>query len=146
MSETVEELRQLVYMPGDWVCDKCGFEQHNRTLHARDGQVSAPRLEEIQTCPNDGQPMRRMTWKEGCESNYVAALRFMTDHDEVSKMARHIAQHGGPESRRFYGDHACGECIQEFHLHDSRRPEEQPFVCAFHLAGKIVKERGLVII
>lgn len=83
--EEAAKLRQQVYMPGDWHCDKCGFEQHNRTLRAFDGAVSAPRIEEVQTCPNDGEQMRRVTWKEGSESNYECAIRFLNEREEKEK-------------------------------------------------------------
>lgn len=82
----VAKLQQLVYMPGDWVCDTCGFTQHSRTLHASTGDVSAPRFEEVQICPNkDGQPMRRVTWKEGSESNYEAGERFLKENATLKR-------------------------------------------------------------
>jgi hypothetical protein len=51
-------------MPGAWVCDKCGFVLQNSTLHVADGSVSANTADECKGCPNDGGPMRALTWRE----------------------------------------------------------------------------------
>lgn len=78
-----EELMQLVYVPGSWKCDLCGFEQNNRTLHVSTGDVTAPTIEEIPICPNrhslkgEAIQMRRLTWKEASEANYEFATTIL---------------------------------------------------------------------
>lgn len=50
-------LDNLVFMPGDYKCPKCGFVNHRRSLSARTGEVRASIIEEDLQCPNDGAQM-----------------------------------------------------------------------------------------
>lgn len=76
-------LSQDVYLPGTWKCGKCGFEQNNRVLNVQTGNVTAPRLEEVQVCPNDGELMRRVKWREASEDNYRFATSLLDERDQL---------------------------------------------------------------
>ncbi len=125
----VAELRQQVYMPGDWKCDTCGFMQHNRVLNPETGECGARKVEEIPICPNkDGSPMRRMTWKEGSESNYEAAMRFMSERDGQSAFTDVLATAAGSYLKEAdillkedaKCDHEVGICYCSYHrAHDA---------------------------
>jgi hypothetical protein len=54
---------QLIYVPGQWRCAKCGFVLNQRWLNAGDGSVTA-RDEPGEKCPNDGSPLWRTTWRD----------------------------------------------------------------------------------
>ena len=51
------------FVPGHWRCAKCNFRLITSTLNAADSTVTA-RDEPGEHCPNDGQPLWRMTWRE----------------------------------------------------------------------------------
>jgi hypothetical protein len=71
-------------------------------------------------------------------------MKAPTDND-INVMVRHLLSHGDPAQTRarFWGDHACDQCIKELHLTDSRRPGKK-FTCGYHIAQRIAKERGIV--
>lgn len=52
------------WMPGAWICDKCGFVLQKNILHAADGAISADTCPINNVCPNDTTLMRPMTWRE----------------------------------------------------------------------------------
>lgn len=56
-------LEALAYAPGDWACPTCGFVESKRTLHAPTGYVGVSDAAAL-PCPNDGQFMARLTWKQ----------------------------------------------------------------------------------
>jgi hypothetical protein len=58
------EAKASVYVPGAWHCDKCGFDLTKSILHARSGNIGADLGQHVEPCPNDGNAMRRTTWKE----------------------------------------------------------------------------------
>lgn len=57
------ERDDAMYVPGTWVCPQCGFVQENLTLHALTGAVTV-RADPALPCPNDGEFMRRLTWRD----------------------------------------------------------------------------------
>lgn len=62
-------------MPGAWACDKCHFILQKNVLHASDGAVSADMSLLNVVCPNDGQLMRPLTWREANEELYERAVK-----------------------------------------------------------------------
>lgn len=56
------ELEAQVYVPGHLQCDRCNFRLVSSNLNAMDGSVTARNTADI--CPNDGLPMRRVTYRE----------------------------------------------------------------------------------
>ena len=72
MSEFSEE--EMVYVAGDWVCPKCSFRLHKRILRASDGAVGVDLSEVGEPCPNDGETMQRLTWKQDAEDANRVAL------------------------------------------------------------------------
>lgn len=65
-------------VPGEWICDKCGFVLSTRTLNAHSGAVGVRAIVETEPCPNDGTPLRSMTWKELAEAQ-LAGARSLSD-------------------------------------------------------------------
>ena len=57
----------LIYAPGQWECPKCKFYQVMNILAVNQGMVAAD-TKIADPCPNDGELMRRVTWKEICAS------------------------------------------------------------------------------
>lgn len=73
----IERYKVNHYMPGAWVCDKCGFGLYKRVLAMSVGEVFVDNADVDERCPNDGQQMRRKTWKEVCaqQEKYIDTLR-----------------------------------------------------------------------
>jgi hypothetical protein len=66
----VEDKAVAGHVPGNWVCESCGFVLHKRFLAAQTGQVGTDDRSKIELCPNDNTLMRRQTWREyadGCD-------------------------------------------------------------------------------
>lgn len=72
-----------IYVPGNWTCLKCGFALSQQTLSASTGEVGVTVAQVMQMngeiCPNDGQPMRRTTWRERAASNQAWGESLMED-------------------------------------------------------------------
>ncbi len=65
-------LRGHLHIPGTWVCPTCGFLLKKCFLHAQNGAVAVNDADESELCPNDGAPLRRVTWKEECKKSLEA--------------------------------------------------------------------------
>lgn len=57
-------MRNDAEMPGAWICDRCNFVLQKSILFAGDGSVAADTSPLNEVCPNDGQLMRPLTWRE----------------------------------------------------------------------------------
>ncbi len=55
---------ELIYAPGEWKCEQCGFNLIKKALYVQTGQIGMDREEDLEGCPNDGSWMKRVTWKE----------------------------------------------------------------------------------
>lgn len=55
-----------MYVPGLWHCRTCGFVQARSILSAATGEIHANPEIYTEPCPNDGDVMFPMTWKEQC--------------------------------------------------------------------------------
>lgn len=51
-------------VPGEWTCDKCGYGESRRILSAIDGSVGVQPMAVDPRCPNDGERLRALTWRE----------------------------------------------------------------------------------
>jgi len=69
MTETIKDAE----MPGAWICDKCKYELHNKVILTNDGSIRANTSPINHPCPNDGQLMRPITWREMNERLYDRA-------------------------------------------------------------------------
>lgn len=49
--------------PGLWRCPRCNFVCVHSTMNAYDGSITA-NLDEPEPCPNDGEHLNRVTWRE----------------------------------------------------------------------------------
>ena len=63
----LEQLRKEHYAAGVWLCPKCSFTQFKNILYVGNATVAADPTILDMACPNDGELMRRVTWKERCE-------------------------------------------------------------------------------
>ncbi len=70
-----------IYVPGCWICVKCGFALSQQTMFMASGTIGVTKEQILavdgELCPNDGEPMRRETWHERAESNYKWGLDLM---------------------------------------------------------------------
>lgn len=82
---------ELVYVPGDWVCPKCGFVQSMRTLHADSGAVGTS-PEVPLPCPNDGQYMERLTWKQHAQNATEVATMALEGERLAKKQAEDMGR------------------------------------------------------
>lgn len=53
-----------LYVPGQWMCPKCGFMQGKSFIGANTGNVWANLEVHDEPCPNDGAKMERLTWEQ----------------------------------------------------------------------------------
>ncbi len=72
-----------MYVPGDWTCPKCNFSLSKQTIFVNSGEVGCSRDDvmrmEGEFCPNDGEPMRRTTWRERAEDNRKWGMSLMEE-------------------------------------------------------------------
>src|ERR1039458_7853020 len=61
----LDDIDALLYKPGSFVCPKCGFVLEVRTISVSTGQIGIRKDgEHADPCPNDGETMNRVTWKD----------------------------------------------------------------------------------
>ena len=70
-----------IHVPGAWRCAKCGFGLIQSNLNATDGTVTA-RDKPGDTCPNDGAPLWRVTWRESYQE-MMALAEPMFERDRI---------------------------------------------------------------
>jgi hypothetical protein len=68
-------------VPGKWKCDKCGFELTSTNLYVKTGTVG-PNYATPEPCPNDGLPMRALTWKEEAQLGDALIERLLNQRDQ----------------------------------------------------------------
>lgn len=76
------ELATAQIMPGAWQCSKCRFVLQKNVLHTGDGKISADTSPLNEVCPNDGQLMRPLTWRDANEEFYKANLKLSQERDQ----------------------------------------------------------------
>lgn len=75
-------------VPGEWVCDTCGFRLHKMTLRASDGAVGVSTEDVRDICNNDGTALRPVTWREEAEEARRIAMQQM----DACRAAEHRAE------------------------------------------------------
>lgn len=73
------------YVPGGWRCAKCGFELTKSLLGVRTGNIAPDMAQHVEPCPNDGEPMERVTWKGD-------AMRLATRASEMMQRERALSE------------------------------------------------------
>jgi hypothetical protein len=68
-----------LFVPGEWVCPRCSFRLRKRVMSAADGSVGVDASAEAEPCPNDGEPMQRLTRKQDAEEANRVALALMKE-------------------------------------------------------------------
>ena len=69
-------------VPGQWVCDECGFLNVRKVINPDTGAMGTDPTEDSVACPNDGKQMRRVTWKETAENLYERLNERLDDRDK----------------------------------------------------------------
>ncbi len=72
----------LKLAPGRLRCPTCKFELTIATIFAKTGQIGASKAEvyqESKPCPNDGEPMVRVTWREEADANRAYAMKLIDE-------------------------------------------------------------------
>ncbi len=77
------------FVPGCWRCAKCNFELNKSVLYVKSGNIG-PDLGKPEACPNDGEPMQRVTWKadamrvaEVCTGQVERAVKAESQRDAL---------------------------------------------------------------
>src|SRR6476646_7410038 len=89
-------------MPGTWICDQCKFTLQKNILSAGDGSVRADTSPLNEICPNDGQLMRPLTWREANEGfyeQYLLEMRRLNWLDAHCSFVADYEYHLGPFKR-----------------------------------------------
>ena len=72
-----------VYVPGAWRCLTCGFSLCQATIFMSSGEIGCTREQVMnltgESCPNDGAPMARVTWRDRAEENRKWGESLMED-------------------------------------------------------------------
>lgn len=68
----------MIAVPGVHKCHKCGFIQTTKILHPDTGRVGMDTTVADRACPNDGQLMIPLTWKEQAEGLERIAAEYLT--------------------------------------------------------------------
>jgi hypothetical protein len=103
----MDAIDELLYTPASFVCDKCGFRLEKRTMIAATGQVGVKRGGEecSDPCPNDNEPMRRVTWKEmaldSSDSAHELMLALIESVELQSHYAKLLNMHDGGQRLQF---------------------------------------------
>lgn len=74
---SLEDLYEDLYAVGVWKCLSCNFRWFRNVINANTGHVHAD-AKKVGPCPNDGEPMVRVTWREVAEGQNES-LRELTD-------------------------------------------------------------------
>jgi hypothetical protein len=122
-----------VYVPGNWTCVKCGFVLYQQTLCTRTGEIGVTIADVMQMsgemCPNDGEPMRRTTWRERAIENQKWGESLMEDiiaatHAEHLPGALEAARNNHRDIHAYRG--ALGYAVPGWHdgkLSDGTEPK-----------------------
>ena len=89
-ASAVPDLYRLAYMPGCWKCEKCGFILTKQTMNFALGIIgTAPENRQSEQCPNDGEWMKPVTYREQLE---VYAERLTEVFNERDKLTAEFAR------------------------------------------------------
>lgn len=80
----MDDLRSLVYVPGDWKCPKCGMIVHYVTL-TPDLMEAIDNADHQARCMNDCGPMARLTYKDDAEAANSCG-------QDLAKQVHHLTQ------------------------------------------------------
>lgn len=71
-------LLEAPWIPGQFECPKCMFRLSSNILSATTGAVAPNRKAAPETCPNDGEVMRRVTWQQQARDAVESATQAIT--------------------------------------------------------------------
>lgn len=133
------EAQAAIYVPGAWRCPKCGFELTKSLLGARTGNIAPDMAQHDEPCPNDGEPMQRVTWKGDAMRLADRACEMMQRERSLSERfaarAQHCrwmeakedryvqgGQHGAIPAREFWKARAEAWEVAALNLQQSNKP------------------------
>lgn len=77
-----------IYVPGRWRCLKCAFVLSRATIFMASGEIGSSRDDVMrmtgEVCPNDGELMVRVTWREDAAESREFSERLITDVMEAT--------------------------------------------------------------
>src|ERR1039458_4384560 len=89
----LDDIDALLYKPGSFVCPKCGFVLELRTISVSTGQIGIRKDgEHADPCPNDGETMNRVTWKDAYLDSADSGHELMLALIESVKLQSHYAE------------------------------------------------------
>jgi hypothetical protein len=91
------EYESKLYVPGQWVCPKCGFIQGKSFIGAQTGNVWANLAVHEEPCPVDGAKLERLTW----EQHATDALKAMSQWSDRAIAAEKQAEIYRQETHRW---------------------------------------------
>lgn len=107
LNEAVTALQIDQWIKGQWKCHQCNFVLSKNVLSVRDGNIYANAEPFNEVCPNDGQAMKPLTYKESyedickcCEQQVERAVK--AEQQNQSLIAQ-IAMKD--EALKFYGEY-----------------------------------------
>lgn len=111
-------LRDSVFMPASFICDKCGFQLEKRTISASTGQIGICKEGyDPEPCPKDGEMLRRLTWREAFEDAARSRNELMLALIESVQLQSHYANllnmHDGGQRMQFSSVAAWIERLKE---------------------------------
>jgi DNA-binding MarR family transcriptional regulator len=68
-----------ITIPGSWECPQCGFIHNRNELDIKGASVGPNDEPLAHRCPNDGQYLRRETWKERCGKLVASCEQLLTE-------------------------------------------------------------------
>jgi len=66
-----EVQKNLIYIPGVYVCRKCKFELYSRVMYVQSGNIGPNSKRD--DCPNDGAVLEPKTWRELAEQSEASS-------------------------------------------------------------------------
>ncbi len=84
--EIENHLREVTEIPGEWFCPKCFYRFHQRTLNAHTLQVGiSSSHSEPDPCPNDGESLQPLSWRQDAEEANRAALDLLKQNRRLQE-------------------------------------------------------------
>jgi hypothetical protein len=84
---SVPDLYELAFMPGQFRCPKCGFQWSIQTINVAQGKIgTTEENRQAPDCPNDGTRMLHVTYREQLEA-YADRLKEELDNRDLEKQS-----------------------------------------------------------
>ena len=90
--QSVPDLYELAFMPGQFRCPQCGFQWSIQTISVATGQIGTTEKDrQTPDCPNDGTRMVCVTYREQLEA-YAERLKEEFEKNAVTAAERRVVE------------------------------------------------------